>query len=159
MAITLKLEETIKIMDKGKLISKLEDILKEKSGQSLAIIQDIQNAANNETKSSAGDKHEVGRAMAQNEVEKAAKTLSQFTDMKKVLSIIKQNSSGGNLGKIVRTDKGLFFISIPLGLVEIEKEKVFCVSPSSPFAINVNDKTIGERLKIGSIEHNIIDII
>ena len=46
------------------------------------IIRSNQNALNSETKSSAGDKHETGRAMLQLEMEKASQQLAVVDEMK-----------------------------------------------------------------------------
>ena len=53
-----------------------------------AIISSNQKALQSETKSSAGDKHETGRAMLQLEMEKAGKQLVGIQQMKNVLSKI-----------------------------------------------------------------------
>ena len=50
------------------------------------IISSNQNALQSETKSSAGDKHETGRAMLQLEMEKASQQLSGINQMKNTLS-------------------------------------------------------------------------
>ena len=53
------------------------------------IIISNQNALQSETKSSAGDKHETGRAMLQLEMEKASQQFSVISNMNEVLQRIK----------------------------------------------------------------------
>jgi len=50
------------------------------------IISSHQKSLNSETKSSAGDKHETGRAMLQLEMEKAGQQLASIQQMKEISS-------------------------------------------------------------------------
>ena len=52
------------------------------------IISSNQKALQSETKSSAGDKHETGRAMLQLEIEKASQQFKAIRDMRTVLANI-----------------------------------------------------------------------
>ena len=52
---------------------------------------ELQKSLTNETKSSAGDKHETGRAMAQLEQEKLSKALSQMMQLRNALSKVNPN--------------------------------------------------------------------
>ena len=52
------------------------------------IISSNQKALHSETKSSAGDKHETGRAMLQLEMEKASQQLEGISQMNEILSKI-----------------------------------------------------------------------
>ncbi|WP_333780672.1 hypothetical protein [Tenacibaculum retecalamus] len=75
------------------------------------IISSNQKALQSETKSSAGDKHETGRAMLQLEMEKAGQQLSGITKMKEILSKINVDkvSKVAHLGSVVKTSKASFF--------------------------------------------------
>ena len=75
------------------------------------ILQETQDAANNETKSSAGDKHETGRAMAQLETEKLTAQLTEALKLKQALSQIKTTSSTNQItiGSVVSTNKLYWF--------------------------------------------------
>ena len=55
---------------KKQLYQKILSIANDRVSNLKRIILETQESANNETKSSAGDKHETGRAMAQLETEK-----------------------------------------------------------------------------------------
>ncbi|MFT6755257.1 MAG: hypothetical protein ACJAV9_000739, partial [Urechidicola sp.] len=72
-----------------------------------------------ETKSSAGDKHETGRAMLQLEMEKAGQQLKGVTEMKLVLERIKlQETSGAcKMGSIVKTNTINYFLAISAGKI------------------------------------------
>lgn len=98
------------------------------------ILQEAQDAANNETKSSAGDKHETSRAMAQLETEKLTTQLSDALNLKETLSKIntKETTNQIVLGSVVFTNNRNFYVSVSLGKLEIEQEQFFAISPQSP---------------------------
>lgn len=99
-------------------------------------INSFAESSKDETKSSAGDKHETGRAMAQLEQEKSGKQLQEALELKNMLLKINpdQRSTSISLGSIVLTDKGNFYISIAAGKILIDTEIYFAVSPASPIA-------------------------
>lgn len=119
---------------KSKLINYCQNYLKDK----LDIIQSelalAKESTKNESKSSAGDKHETGRAMAQLEQEKLS---TQFIELEKQNQILtKINDEVINIkigiGSIIETNIGIFFIAIPIGKVEIDNAEYFVISPYSP---------------------------
>ncbi|MFL2588667.1 MAG: hypothetical protein ACJ0QS_01175 [Parvicellaceae bacterium] len=80
-----------------------------------------------DTKSSAGDKHETSRAKIQTEIDQLSKQLNNAQRQKINLSIIDTNHlhSVADVGSLVETNKGYFFISIALGRIQIQG-KLFC---------------------------------
>ena len=120
-----------------------------------AVLSSNQKALQSETKSSAGDKHETGRAMLQLEMEKAGQQLVGITQMKVVLSKIDVLKSSKNacLGSIIITDKARYFLSLSAGQLVVEDKRYFAISVSSPIGklllgkqekdmISFNGKTI-----------------
>ena len=99
-------------------------------------IQFAQASANEETKSSAGDKYETGRAMAQLEIEKNSAQLAEARKLKQLLFQLDPTKTTETIqaGSLVITSQGRFYISIPAGQYTIEGEIYFAVSPSSPIA-------------------------
>ncbi len=91
-------------------------------------------ALQSETKSSAGDKHETGRAMLQLEMEKAGQQLKNITAMRSTLARIDaaKETQQVCLGSIVTTNKGSYFISISAGKLMVENQTYFAVSSVSP---------------------------
>jgi transcription elongation GreA/GreB family factor len=98
------------------------------------IISSNQNALQSETKSSAGDKHETGRAMLQLEVEKASQQLAGISQMNQVLSRINvsNNSENVHLGSVIYTDTMNYFLSISAGKLTVRNKIFYAVSASSP---------------------------
>lgn len=88
----------------------------------------------NETKSSAGDKYETGRAMLQIEQDNVRKQLKEALEQKAVFEQINVTKSSSIItkGSLVKTDKAYFFVSIALGKMSVENVAVIALSPQSP---------------------------
>ena len=104
----------------------------------IALVSDVmhqaQEAANSETKGSAGDKHETGRAMMHREKEQHARQLAEHLKLKKVLAQInpEETHETTRLGSLIFTNTGIYYLAIPIGKVEIDGEIYFIISPVSP---------------------------
>jgi len=111
------------------------------------IIRSNQNALNSETKSSAGDKHETGRAMLQLEMEKASQQLAVVDEMKVVLSKIAgiYASEIIKLGSLVITDHANYYLAISAGQIKISNNMFYAVSPISPIGKLLLGKTVGDK--------------
>jgi len=96
-------------------------------------IAGAQLSANEETKSSAGDKYETGRAMAQLEIEKNTFQLNESKKLMVALDQIKDVKNALVLnGSVVHTNHGNFYISISAGQFTIDGIAYFAISPASP---------------------------
>jgi len=105
-----------------------------------------QKALQSETKSSAGDKHETGRAMLQLEMEKAGQQLAGIAEMKVILSKIDvlKVAKIAHLGCVVNTDFANYFLSISAGQLMIEDKMYFAISVSSPIGKLLLGKKVGD---------------
>lgn len=99
-------------------------------------IQFAQASANEETKSSAGDKYETGRAMAQLEIEKNSAQIAEAQKLRQNLLQLDPAKTNDIIqpGSLVTTNQGKFYISIPAGQFTIGHEVYFAVSPFSPIS-------------------------
>lgn len=123
-------------------------------------ILDLQESKNSDTKSSAGDKHETSREMAQIELEnnqtQRLKLVNQRNDLNQIkLEAVAQMVSFGSL---VETSMGIFFISIGLGKVNHENQDFFVISMGSPIGQALFEKKIGEKATFQSKEIDILAI-
>jgi hypothetical protein len=93
-----------------------------------------QAAANEETKSSAGDKYETGRAMAQLEVDRYKNQQIETEKLLKTLQAISQRSESNIAipGSLIRTHTDCFYIAISLGAVIVDDGTYFVISSASP---------------------------
>ncbi|MAD97606.1 MAG: 3-oxoacyl-ACP synthase [Flavobacteriaceae bacterium] len=123
-------------------------IVEVKLQNTLSRIQSLQNDLNSETKSSAGDKHETGRAMIQLEMEKESQKLNDLQEMKNTLIRIDTNTSNEivKLGSLVSTSMATYFISASLGALKTENGSCFAISPKSPIGSMLLGKKTGDEL-------------
>lgn len=111
-------------------------------------------ALHSETKSSAGDKHETGRAMIQLEMEKAGQQLAVINAMKLVLDKIdvEKSTNIGCLGSLIKTSKANYFLAVCAGKVEIDNQIYYAVSLNSPIGKQLLGKKEGDFLPFNDAE-------
>jgi len=97
-------------------------------------------------KGSAGDKHEVGIAMAQLEIEKIDGQIyllqQQHTALKRIDA--QQTHTHIQIGSIFMCNEQWFYCSIAFGQLEFEQSSVFCLSPEAPLYLALKGKKVGE---------------
>ena len=125
------------IPSRSEIIEEVSNELNEREERIRSSLKELQNSLTKETKSTAGDKHETGRAMTHLEQEKLSEQLSTVKNLKAGLSQDQQEVSLDKIvfGSIVVTTNQVFFISIGLGLIKIAEADIFCVSGSAPLSI------------------------
>ena len=123
-------------------------------------IASINESLTSETKSSAGDKHETGRAMLQLEREKLGRQLAEAETTKQLLSKINVNSQFDKigLGSFVRTSKANYFLSISAGEFKDGKVSVYCVSVATPIGQLLLGKSIGDCITFNGNDIQILEI-
>ncbi|GAA4233806.1 hypothetical protein GCM10022291_11820 [Postechiella marina] len=111
-------------------------------------INEIQTSLTSETKSSAGDKHETGRAMLQLEREKAGNQLAEVEKTRALLSKVdvEQTSSKVGLGSVVYTSKLNYYIAISAGELSVENTKFYAISANTPIGQLLIGKTIDSEI-------------
>lgn len=116
------------------LFQQCEDFINTRFQTIQTIIASHQKALRSETKSSAGDKHETGRAMLQLEMEKAGQQLAAVQQMQQTLAKINSSKPSTNiaLGSVIKTSSTHYFLSISAGKLNVEDTVYFAISPSSP---------------------------
>ncbi len=126
-----------------------------------ATIAEIQESLQSETKSSAGDKHETGRAMLQLEREKAGNQLAEIIKVKEALTKIntEQTSQHVGLGSVVYTTNAHYFIAISAGELHINSETFYAISPNTPIGKLLIGKTVGDAVTFRNIAFKIDNII
>ncbi|GAB3913897.1 hypothetical protein GCM10028803_58510 [Larkinella knui] len=99
-----------------------------------------QSAANEESKSSAGDKYETGRAMAQIERDRHAQQLAEARRLEQELGGIDAGKPYSIVqpGSLVLTSQGNYFIAISAGKITVDQTDYFAISAASPIAARLN---------------------
>ncbi|WP_019947720.1 hypothetical protein [Hymenobacter aerophilus] len=113
-----------------------------------AAINAAQESANSETKSSAGDKYETGRAMAQNERDR---NLVQLQQARQLLAEIQRINpelpcDAVRPGALVHTSMGWFYLGISAGKLPLDGTDYFAVSAAAPVAAALGGKRAGESV-------------
>ena len=123
-------------------------------------IQFAQASANEETKSSAGDKYETGRAMAQLEIEKNSTQLAEAQKLKQLLLHLDPFKIADTVqaGSLIITNHGSFYISIPAGQFTVEGEIYFAISPASPIAQKLLGLNVGDKFGFNKKEFEVKQI-
>jgi transcription elongation GreA/GreB family factor len=123
-------------------------------------ITDLNQSFADEGKSSAGDKHETARAMAQLEVEKLHQQLHQFETQINVLKKINPDFHSETIpiavgtGSLIKTDKGNFYIAVPLGKVDDS----MVISAASPLGKEMIGKKNGDEVIFNKMKYKIENI-
>ena len=138
---------------KEQLCQSLLEILEQKIKAVQQNISSIKEARNNETKSSAGDKYETGRAMMQAELDKQflllRKLLQQQFDILKIKKTKPTKDVG--FGSLVETNQGNYLIAVGLGKVE----EAFVISLASPLGKVLKGLKTGEKTIFQNKEYQI----
>jgi transcription elongation GreA/GreB family factor len=119
-------------------------------------IEEAQKASNDDTKSSAGDKYETGRAMMQQETDRNLQQLNETNKLKVALNLVSPEAISGKVetGSLVITDNGNFYIAISAGTLTVDDEAYFAVSPASPIGLLLKGKKKGEEIALnGKLYH------
>jgi len=116
---------------------------------------------NSETKSSAGDKHETGRAMVQLEREKLGEQLLEAEKTERVLRgvNIDKNSSVARLGSLVNTTAECYFLAVSAGEFKGDGKRVYCISLQSPIGQHLLGKSPGDTFKLNDSTIEVTEVI
>ncbi len=133
---------------KLKLYGQCLSLLQKKVAAVALSIKEAQSAANDETKSSAGDKHETGRAMMQLEVEKLSAQLKEWLTAIQEMEKIKPDKicSKGETGALVICENANYYIAVAAGKLNCDDKNYFAISPLSPIGAELMGKTAGEEI-------------
>ncbi|MCH2081825.1 MAG: GreA/GreB family elongation factor [Saprospiraceae bacterium] len=112
-------------------------------------LTDIEEARNKAVKSTAGDKFETDRAMMQMKEEELHLQLLQAVGVKHNLQKIKNMppSARVQLGSLVETSLGIYYLSIGIGKVTLESTIYYCISTQSPIGALLLNRKKGDEVK------------
>lgn len=146
---------------KEQLYRKCNEALQERLMHVKKSILDLEQALQSETKSSAGDKHETGRAMIQIEREKAGQQLKGIQNKRELLQKIDCNAKHTNiaLGSVVHTSQHNYFISISEGEIKLEDVSFYAISPQSPIAQLLLGKREGDIISFRNNPFTVLKVI
>lgn len=137
---------------KAQLVNQCKAILQQKITMLDKQLADFKKAANNETKSSVGDKYETGRAMMHNEMDKLKQQQAQALTAKAAFMQIQfdNNFDTIDLGSLIKTDKGTFLLAVALGKVVVQNQHYFVLSLASPIGQKLKGKKQGDSITLNN---------
>ena len=145
---------------KKELYKICEQSIQKRIKNAIVALSLAQESANNETKSSAGDKHETGRAMAQLEADKANYQLKQAMSLK--LQMEKLDASVHTesvvLGSLIICKTSRFLLTVSAGKLAFEGHSYFAISADSPIGKLLFGKSKGDSISFNGITHDIVEI-
>jgi len=121
------------------------------------ILIDLKEGAQNDAKSSAGDKHETSRAMMQIEQEKIGKQLKEAEEIKNVLEKIDARIPHIKvaLGSLINTNAGIFYIAASLSKIKLSHQDIFVLSPQSPLGAKLLGLNLNDKIELNSKQFTI----
>lgn len=149
-----------KLEPKTELYQACQQYIDEKSANIEGLMRSYQQDLESESKSSAGDKHETGRAMLHLEMEKASQQYEVIQKMKSLMEKIdlSKTHTQVKLGSLVLTDIGHYFISISAGPISSGGKEYYAVSPASPVGALLLGQQKGSRVYLGEKKINILQV-
>ena len=152
--------EAQKMEHKKRLQKKFVDIIEKLIDNIHIAMNAAQDTANNEEKSSVGDKYETSRAMSHLEKDMHAKQLSSnIKEIEALLSVdCNKLFNSAQKGSLVNCEAISFFIAAGLGKLAFENEIVFLVSPGAPFSKILYGKKTGDTIIFNKKEYLIKDV-
>ena len=137
-----------KLLYKNKLKQWGTDQVRQRIQAAREAMQQAQDAANSEEKSSAGDKYETGRAMGHLQKNMHARQLAAAIQELALLQAVPTEIHylAGAPGAILEVEGMIFFISVGLGKQQVEGQTVLFLSPQAPLAKLLLGRHAGESI-------------
>jgi hypothetical protein len=124
------------------------------------VLADLKESGSNETKSTAGDKHETALAMLQIEQAQKRDQLKEVQSQKAAMEKIDPAISAAMIvnGSLIKTNRGYLFMSTALGRALIDGVNVTALSPQSPLGIKLMGLTAGAVAEVNNNRYEIVSI-
>ena len=148
------------MQNKEQLFGLCLQFLQTKEGELQSALRDLQEAAAQETKSSAGDKYETGREMLQQDQNKLRSQLAHLKEQQQEILFLSRNkpSPEAGAGSIIYTQTGCFLLGPAIGKIETAQGKLMCISLRSPLGHQFEGKKKGDHFQLNGIDYSIISI-
>lgn len=146
---------------KTRLYQSINSMIESRIAQTEKAINAATLSRDNETKSSAGDKYETGRAMMQNEIDKLQGQLYKAKHLKMKLKAVQGETPQGIVanGSLVITGKVLYLIGVGVGRIVIDDQTIFCISHDAPVGQLLFNKQVGDEVLVQGKKVSITNII
>lgn len=135
-------------------------VIKDKINRLQQILDDLKESGANETKSTAGDKHETALAMIQIEQANTRTQLQEVMNQFDLLEKINPEISATIVvnGSLIKTNRGYFFMSVALGKAMVDNILVIALSPQSPLGKKLLGLCVSEKVDMNGTDYRIDSI-
>ena len=146
---------------KQKILFHYQILLQDKIDIYQDLIYSLTEEAQNDAKSSAGDKHETTLSKLHIEQEKISNKLKDALEQQAILSKldITQVSNNVVLGSLVKTNHLTVLVCIALPKIIVDNQPVFAISPQSPLGIQMMHKNIQAEFLVNQVNYKILEIL
>ena len=145
---------------KEKILQHHKQLLQDKEDAFRDMISGLTEDSKNDSKGSAGDKHETALSMMHLEQEKLNQKLKEVQEQKAVLDKIDATQIHNKiaLGSLVQANEMLLFVSAALPKITIENKTIIALSPQSPLGMKLMGNSVGFEFEINSSQYIIQSI-
>jgi regulator of replication initiation timing len=145
---------------KEKIYLRFQEVLQNKVDLLQQNLDSLFQSAQNETKRTAGDKHETALAMLQIEQENLRRQLHEAKIQQTILQKIDPAQVSNKIapGSLVKTSQGHFFMSLALGKIMEDDVEVMSLSPQSPLGSRLSGLIPGSELILNGRKYLIENI-
>ena len=137
---------------KYKVFDALESHLQAAVKEGMSHLSSLQDALTSEAKSTAGDKHETGRAMIHQEMRQVNETLQRSQSALDELIRLRQVSTAPvrvAAGVLVETTGPWVLVGLPFGKLSLGESLVLGVSVEAPLAQEWRGAQVGDQVRLG----------
>ena len=145
---------------KQKVYTQYLQSINDKIGLLRSTLNDLKESSSNETKSTAGDKHETALAMLQIEQKNVSQQLKEALDQKILLeqinpAVSKQEAGSGSL---LKTNRGYLFLSVALGKIIVDGDCNYSHFTPLPLGQKLLGLKVNDTAEINGIQYVIESI-
>jgi len=135
-------------------------VLNDREAMLQQVLAGLKESGSNETKSTAGDKHETALAMLQIEQANTRGQLQELLLQKAMLEKLDPALSAAMIvnGSLIKTNRGYLYMSVALGKAVINDITVMALSPQSPLGQKLLGLKAGEFARMNDTEYRVESI-
>lgn len=138
----------------------LKTYINERMRTAHAAMEAAQASANEEGKSSAGDKYETARAMGQLDRDMHARQYETARQERQLLDRLADAPPADRVvpGSLVRTSAGWFVVTVSAGKLAVDGQELIAVSAQSPVGAVLLGKRVGETFVFSKKSAAVLEI-
>ncbi len=146
---------------KQKIFLKYTNVITKKVILIQQALTELKESGANETKSTAGDKHETALAMLQIEQANKRMQLHEALEQKAAIEKLENITNITKIvhGSLVKTNKGYFYISVALGKALIDDITITAISPQSPLGAKLMSLCVHDIVEVNGNKYLVEEIM